>query len=273
MKRLRSFRSSADAARLLQAVGAELPPQEVVTYLNPDYYRFTQTLTLLPPPAEGEEFLDIGVGRGVLLRGAIEMGYQPVGVDFYEHRLLQDRYTLWNVPLYRCDVSREPLPFADERFRVVAFCELLEHIPSSPAYPLRELLRVTRRGGRLILTTPNCANLRKRLALLAGRSNYCPIDVFFERDVYERHNREYTLREVCWVLERTGWQVEGAEWWSTHLWPSPQLFSLDGHEVRGFRRTLDWFSLRAAAVLPYAMVTACVPSLRELIAVVAVRPR
>lgn len=54
------------------------------------------------------------------------------------------------------------LPYRDESFDVVISTEVIEHV-SAPEPWLRELLRVLRCGGSLVLTTPNYASLSLRL--------------------------------------------------------------------------------------------------------------
>jgi SAM-dependent methyltransferase len=54
-------------------------------------------------------------------------------------------------------------PFEDGRFDVVVSVEGIEHV-SDRQGALNEYRRVTRKGGRLILTTPNMLSLRARLS-------------------------------------------------------------------------------------------------------------
>jgi SAM-dependent methyltransferase len=50
-----------------------------------------------------------------------------------------------------------PLPYADDRFDLVAAMEVVEHL-TDPLPWLRELVRVARPGGEILLTTPNYAS-------------------------------------------------------------------------------------------------------------------
>jgi ubiquinone/menaquinone biosynthesis C-methylase UbiE len=51
----------------------------------------------------------------------------------------------------------QQMPFPDEAFDVVVSCETVEHVPN-PQLAVRELARVLRPGGTLVLTTPNYLN-------------------------------------------------------------------------------------------------------------------
>ena len=70
----------------------------------------------------------------------------------------------------RCVVGdvEEPLPFDDESFDVVVAGELIEHV-RDPASFVGEAVRVLRRGGRLVGSTPNSYRVQGRLRFLRGR--------------------------------------------------------------------------------------------------------
>jgi SAM-dependent methyltransferase len=59
----------------------------------------------------------------------------------------------------------EPLPFDDGAFDVVTCLEGIEHV-LSPFRLIGELARVTRPGGRIVLSTPNILNLYSRMQFL-----------------------------------------------------------------------------------------------------------
>lgn len=62
----------------------------------------------------------------------------------------------------------QSLPFSDESFDAVNLADVLEHL-ESPVDALREIKRVMRRGGALILSTPLRDSIFKRAARAANR--------------------------------------------------------------------------------------------------------
>jgi SAM-dependent methyltransferase len=60
------------------------------------------------------------------------------------------------------------LPFEDDSVDVVLAGEIIEHIVDTEGF-LRDIARVLRPGGAIVLTTPNILWWKHRLALLAGR--------------------------------------------------------------------------------------------------------
>lgn len=97
----------------------------------------------LVPPGEGRTALDLGARDGHQTRWLASRGYEVTSVDVEPQ--FDDCLAL--------DANR-PLPFEDGAFDLVWSSEVIEHL-EDPAASLAELRRVTRKGGDIILTTPN----------------------------------------------------------------------------------------------------------------------
>lgn len=114
------------------------------------------------PGLEKPAFLDIGPGRGHLIRMAREeLGAVTSAAD-YTTELIQ-------VPDQKVDVlnlNEDGLPYPDASFDIVIATEVIEHIEHY-RYTLREIARVLKPGGLVVLSTPNILNLNSRLRFLS----------------------------------------------------------------------------------------------------------
>ena len=102
--------------------------------------------------AAGERLLDVGCGTGTLLARLVaeRPGVEAWGVDLSTGMLQVARRKLPpRIPLLAADVQR--LPLATSSFSVVVSSSSLHYWPR-PALALREIARVLRPGGRLVLT-------------------------------------------------------------------------------------------------------------------------
>jgi SAM-dependent methyltransferase len=112
------------------------------------------------------------------------------------------------------NIEEATFPFTAAQFDVVLFCEVLEHLQSDPVKVLREIKRILKPGGHLILTTPNVSRLENVARMLAGENIYDPYSGY---GPYGRHNREYNKHELAAILDYCGFEIE-------------VLFSADVHE-------------------------------------------
>jgi SAM-dependent methyltransferase len=116
-------------------------------------------------PERGLRWLDIGCGRGDLLR-KIRDEWEPAqlwgidAIDWLDDDLRQD-VTFHEVAAERA----QGLPIVDR----VTMVEVIEHL-EAPWSTLRVAAKLVAPGGRIVITTPNLATLRHRLELgLRGR--------------------------------------------------------------------------------------------------------
>jgi SAM-dependent methyltransferase len=103
------------------------------------------------------------------------------------------------------NVEEDAFRYPDASFDVVLFCEIIEHLLMDPLHALREISRVLKPGGRVVVTTPNVARLENVLRVVGGVNIYDP---YSARTPYARHNREYTMDELGRLLAFAGFEVE-----------------------------------------------------------------
>jgi SAM-dependent methyltransferase len=103
--------------------------------------------------------LDLCTGAGVNADGIREAGFYPVCGDLYP-----ERAKARGTALVQLDFA-DPLPFRSECFDAILCSEAIEHHPGQMSL-LHECARVLKKGGTLVITTPNVLNLRARLSTL-----------------------------------------------------------------------------------------------------------
>jgi SAM-dependent methyltransferase len=102
----------------------------------------------------GRRILDIPAGNGKLAQTLREAGNTVVCADINREH-----------PDYVYADMSEALPFADGEFDVAICLEGVEHLVD-PVPLIGELVRVTRPGGEIIVSTPNVSNFYSRLQFL-----------------------------------------------------------------------------------------------------------
>jgi ubiquinone/menaquinone biosynthesis C-methylase UbiE len=141
--------------------------------------------------ARGDHVLDVGCGEGYgsAIVGATGAEYRGVDVSVDSVAHARDRYDGPGVGFDAYDGGM--LPYGDSAFDLVTSFQVIEHVEDVDGY-LRELSRVARPGGRILLTTPN------RTTRLADG----------ERPWNRYHLREYDAAGLGEALRRVFAEVE-----------------------------------------------------------------
>lgn len=109
---------------------------------------------------QGLRILDVPAGNGLLADALRGMGHTVTCGDINRER-----------PDYLYVDMTAPLPFADGEFDAVMCLEGLEHLVD-PARLIAELVRVTRPGGEIVVSTPNVMSFYSRLHYLFTGTPY-----------------------------------------------------------------------------------------------------
>ena len=100
-------------------------------------------------PELGGRWLDVGFGSGALLTTAAEFGYRTVGLDLRANSV--ERMQRFDYEARRCDLESYQ---ASERFDVVSFADVLEHMPY-PRAALEKARQLLTPNGLLFVSMPN----------------------------------------------------------------------------------------------------------------------
>ncbi|MEM1182119.1 MAG: class I SAM-dependent methyltransferase [Acidobacteriota bacterium] len=156
------------------------------------------------PVQETVRALELGVGHGELVVPIAELfpSIHWTAIEHPKRRYLGKASYRESLAAARCRVvaaslTAPPLPLRSASVDVATLSEVIEHLPSTSLLPLlREVHRVLRPGGRLIVTTPNLLALTYRLLLALGRSPFdLPVETSFAPETYG-HIRLWGADEV-----------------------------------------------------------------------------
>lgn len=224
------------SATVAAFAGGALPDWEAM-YLAFHRRRYQDTLRLLPP-GRGRRLLDVGSFPGHLSALARARGWEVVGLNNAieggsEWRTFLDRCQAHGIAILGCEVECEPFPVETGTVDAVLFCELFEHLHLNPFHALKEIFRVLRPEGLLLLTTPNLRRVETFARLLRGWGAQPPVSrpfrELFPSLLYHRHNREYTAHELAYYLA-----LQGKDLYEFHLDRVYFSDALDAaHEIPG----------------------------------------
>jgi ubiquinone/menaquinone biosynthesis C-methylase UbiE len=184
--------------------------------------------------ARGERVLDVGSAWGFNVMALDRMGLRVVGVDLVPDqfpvgkRIAQHNGAAFDV----AGADASALPFPAESFDRITMVETFEHIfDEDRARALAECLRVLRRGGTMVLSTPNHASVVERCKRVAVRHGWirarlpsmCYPDEGSARDDYHpyRYHRPLPASDIAALLRAAGFEVLGTSYFLFTLKNTP----------------------------------------------------
>jgi SAM-dependent methyltransferase len=175
-------------------------------YFRTHMRHFQTVLRILTTLGPGP-LLEIGAVPGHLTLLISRLGHELEAVDLDPDRI-RDYTAAHGIPVRQVDIEREPLPFPDGHFSVAIFTEVLEHLRWNPIFALEEMARVTRPGGRILLSVPNITPAH-RFRFLFGSDYQGDVVAEFEKLKWAGHMghfRLYSRNEVARILTHVGFR-------------------------------------------------------------------
>ncbi len=155
------------------------------------YHRWldTRSTALVAPWAERARVLEVGCGTGLILREVEPIASEAIGLDLSRGMLEVSRKRGLKV----VEASATEIPFTSDSFDLVYSFKVLAHVPDL-ATAVREMVRVTRPGGRLVLEFYNRHSLRYAIRRIRRPGVVGPDTT--EDDVYTRFHALDELRAL-----------------------------------------------------------------------------
>jgi 2-polyprenyl-3-methyl-5-hydroxy-6-metoxy-1,4-benzoquinol methylase len=190
------YRSTVNGRRRYPEFSEYLPeyPLKTSSHSSHDY--------LLQAVGGHARVLDVGCGDGLLAQELARRQNVVVGID----KLVRPAHLSSMAKYVTADLNHGLAPILEDLrphgpFDVIVMGDVLEHL-AEPARLLQDCKPLLARGGRVVMSVPNVANVFVRLSLLFGRFNYT------ERGILDRtHLRFYTLATACVLARDAGYAV------------------------------------------------------------------
>jgi len=148
------------------------------------------------PPTPPLRILDVGCGTGLNASYLTAAGHTVVGADLSPVAI--EKFRARGLEGFVCDIESQPVPVPESSFDLVYASEVIEHCADSAGF-LREIFRVLKPEGMLVLSTPNSAFWPYRILGVLGRtaSEY----------QHPGHVRFFSKRSLRKTIESAGFEI------------------------------------------------------------------
>jgi SAM-dependent methyltransferase len=200
----------AEIRRACEMVAREFPFQGYMDARRDAHFSIASVCVRLLPV--GARILDYGAGPCDTSAVLSHLGYRCTAIDDLSdhwHTLDGNRERILEFATsagVNLIVSPSlPRKLSDESFDMIMLHDVIEHFADSPRQLLLEAIQRLEIGGFLYISVPNAVNLRKRLFVLAGRTNYPRFPAYYwSGDTWRGHKREYVKDDLAKLCEYLG---------------------------------------------------------------------
>jgi len=220
-------------------------------YLNDALIRFFHTLSLLPNIKTSSKLLEIGSNpylQTILLQKLFS--FNITQTNFFDNNIYSTQVNKFSQTISNPDLHESykfesilynlesiPHPIKSNSYDIILFCEVLEHLIVDPLKVFSEFKRIIKKSGYLLITTPNAARLTNIATLLKGDNIF---DLYHpENGVFGRHNREFTLNELKFVLTQNNFRIISANTYDRYNYDQIDIYSVgyQGLNKINYRKT------------------------------------
>jgi 2-polyprenyl-3-methyl-5-hydroxy-6-metoxy-1,4-benzoquinol methylase len=187
-------------------------------------FAFEADLALSRANGPHPRLCDVGGGWGTFALTCAALGARVTMIDDYGDPGFADQETLeairrlqqeYGVDTVARNFVRDGIGFPAESLDVVTSFESMEHWHDSPKRAFASILHALVPGGVMIVSAPNCVNLRKRLTVPFGRGKWSTMEQWYEPEVFREHVREPDVDDLRYIARDLGLQrveILGRNW-------------------------------------------------------------
>lgn len=152
----------------------------------------------------GAKFLDIGSSFGYPCLGAKLIGYDSYGLDLPDNvSKFADRFSYFGVKNVPGDLALKKSPFSSRKFDMILVSDVPEYVEHNPTQLFKEVTRLLKPGGVLIITATNLLRFNNLTRIFLGHKR----GVKASRAAADYYC-EYTAPELSYLLTKNGLNVE-----------------------------------------------------------------
>ena len=174
--------------------------------------------------------VDLGCGRGEWLKLLKENGYNGLGVDLNEEFLKTCEAN--EIKTAHMDVLAYLKTLPSESVKLLTSFQLIEHLNTNQIIELfREMGRVLREDGMIILETPNPVNVN------VGAGSFY-VDPTHKRQVHPELLKFFARENQFEDIEIAYWQQEDIDKWWNSVWKRDETTVMDSHVAKAMEDIL-----------------------------------